>query len=103
MKPMTPVHSQPTTVFPPPSSRQDSWSPRCLVAVLPADGSQPTGGELESLLRSRLRVAVLIVMVPFVYYFLKHRIEPGPNFYGADTLNQAHIGFMVLGVAATAL
>jgi serine/threonine-protein kinase len=65
--------------------------------------SQPSGGELESLLRSRLRVAVLIVLVPFVYYFIKHRVEPGPSFYGAETLNRAHTGFIVLTFASVAL
>jgi tRNA A-37 threonylcarbamoyl transferase component Bud32 len=112
MTPSNPVHSLPTTVFPPPipaaassaSARDSRPAPRCRLAMMsPADGSQPSGGELESLLRSRLRIAVLIVLVPFVYYFVKHWIEPGPTFYGAESLKQAHVGFIVLGVAATGL
>src|SRR5579883_1943330 len=103
MNSSNPVHSQPTTVFPPPASVPDTPRPRCRLAIHVAGSSQPAGGELESLLRSRLRIAVLIVLVPFVYYFVKHWVEPGPSFYGAETLKRAHIGFIALTIATTAL
>ena len=62
-----------------------------------------TGGELEPLLRSRLRAAALIMLVPFVYYFFKHWADPIPGFEGDSFLQSAHILFIVLTIAASGL
>jgi serine/threonine-protein kinase len=110
MKPTDPIHALPTTVFPPPAipsmrsslPPDDTPAPRCHMAFAPGS-THPTSGELEDLLRRRLRIAVLLVLVPFVYYFVKNLIDPAPAFYGAGTLQAAHVWFIVLTLAATAL
>jgi eukaryotic-like serine/threonine-protein kinase len=110
MKPTDPIHAQPTTVFPPPGSTgapssstpDDTPLPRCRLAFVSA-GARATGGELQSLLRSRLRVAGLIMLVPFVYYYFKHWIDPIGGFPGSSFVQGAHIGFILLTVAALAL
>ena len=107
MKPSDPIHALPTTVFPAPGTAAPEASnvtpkPRCQLAFMPA-GTRPTGGELESLLRSRLRIAALIVLVPFVYYFIKRWFDPFPSFEGAFFVETAHEGFIVLTVFGLAL
>jgi serine/threonine-protein kinase len=110
MKSFDPTDSLPTTVYPVPvgldgvpSRMPDRTpSPRCPMAFVPT-GVQPTGGEFETLLRSRLRIAALIVVAPFVYYFFKHWIDPGPEFPGSSFLKLAHLSFIALSIGASAL
>jgi eukaryotic-like serine/threonine-protein kinase len=67
------------------------------------ESGHPTGGDLESLLRSRLRAAALIMLVPFVYYYVKHWFDPGADFAGASFLKTAHVFFIVLTIGASGL
>jgi serine/threonine-protein kinase len=109
MKSTDPIHALPTTVFPPPTTAaapssaasDDTPQPRCRLAF--ASKTKRTGGELESLLRSRLRAAGVIVLVPFVYFYFKHWVEPVPAFPGSSWLWRAHVGFIVLTTAALVL
>ncbi len=109
MKPINPIHAEPTTVFPPPTpstsrSLVSDPTPRPrLHMALVAGSTSPTGGELEALLRGRLRAAALIVLAPFVYYFFKYWVEPPPYFPGAELLRLAHVGFVALTVGMLAL
>jgi serine/threonine-protein kinase len=110
MKPLNPTHALPTTVYPAPASvdgipapvSASTPAPRCPMAFVPFSEHR-TGGELESLLRSRLRVAALIVLAPFVYYFFRHWLEPWPVFPGSTFLQLAHVSFIALAVVASAL
>jgi serine/threonine-protein kinase len=113
MKPISSIDSLPTTVYPSPAlveapaSRLPESTPtrRCRMAFVEGSGrsSVPTGGELESLLRSRLRTAALIILVPFVYYFFKYWADPNLEFNENTFLRPAHILFIVLTVGASAL
>jgi eukaryotic-like serine/threonine-protein kinase len=110
MNSMNPTHALPTTVYPAPASSGvvstpvsvSTPAPRCQMAFVPASG-QPTGGELASLLRARLRIAALIMLAPFIYYFFKHWIDPAPGFAGGMFLQIAHIIFIVLTIAISGL
>jgi serine/threonine protein kinase len=110
MKLIDPNHALPTTVYPAPFGSAvvstpvsaGTPAPRCRMAFVPASG-QASGGELATLLRSRLRVAALIMLAPFVYYFIKHWIEPAPGFAGGTFLMIAHVVFIALTIATSAL
>jgi serine/threonine-protein kinase len=64
------ISSEPTRAFSPPPSA----APRCKVALGGATGTRYER-QLIELLRSRLRIAVLIVLVPTIFFLVKRLIE----------------------------
>jgi eukaryotic-like serine/threonine-protein kinase len=110
MKSTNPVNGQPTTVYPPPVPSSGASAaavdvtpkPRCRLEFAPGS-AHPSGGELESLLRSRLRAAALIVLVPFLYYFFKHWIAPERDFAEAVSVRLAHVILIAMTIGANAL
>lgn len=73
----------------------------CLLALL-SGSSASNSVEFACLLRHRLRIAVLIVLVPCVYFVFRQRLEVSVEFAGHDFMQALHVGviFLTSGLAA---
>jgi eukaryotic-like serine/threonine-protein kinase len=97
----TPLFDSPTTVYTGEVSAPAPSRPRCPVALVSASGGQFTG-ELQGLLRSRLRLVTLLILAPCLFFFFKNLVDSHERslFGWIDLLFLAGVLAVLAGFAA---